>query len=235
MRRVYVGDVQGCREELEQLLEAVAFDPASDRIEPVGDLVNRGPDSLGVLRLLRSLRAGGVLGNHDVHLLRVAAGRRRPGRRDTFRDVLSAPDRDELLAWLAERPFVKSFDDVILVHAALNPTWRDPVGQLSGIDPLAWSDDSDFALRARYCTPSGERPRRDHPDPGLPFVPWYEHWAGRDSRTVVFGNVRDQSLYEIWNSPRMVAHRRRYLNHDFKGLPLCETCRVDQEREVTNV
>jgi bis(5'-nucleosyl)-tetraphosphatase (symmetrical) len=146
--------------------------------------------------LLRSLGAGGVLGNHDVHLLRVAAGRRRPGRRDTFRDVLSAPDRDELLAWLAERPFVKSFDDVILVHAALNPTWSDPVGQLSGIDPLAWSDDSDFALRARYCTPSGERPRRDHPDPGLPFVPWYEHWAGRDSRTVVFGHWAVRGLIE---------------------------------------
>src|SRR5687767_11086334 len=135
-RRVFVGDIQGCRDELEQLLSALAFDPATDVLHPTGDLVNRGPDSLGVLRLLKKLDAGGVLGNHDVHLLRRAAGVRTPGRRDTLDAVLAAPDRDELLAWLAARPFVRAEGDVLLVHAGLNPVWADPESQLRGRDPL---------------------------------------------------------------------------------------------------
>jgi bis(5'-nucleosyl)-tetraphosphatase (symmetrical) len=68
-RQIFVGDIQGCREELERLLATLKFDPACDTLEPVGDFVNRGPDSLGTLRLLRLLNAGGVLGNHDLHLL----------------------------------------------------------------------------------------------------------------------------------------------------------------------
>jgi len=75
-RRIFVGDIQGCRVELERLLEELRFDPASDELHPVGDFVNRGPDSLGVLRVCRALGAGGVLGNHDVLLLRVARGLR---------------------------------------------------------------------------------------------------------------------------------------------------------------
>src|SRR5262245_7417988 len=99
MRRIYVGDIQGCREALERLLEAVKFDPGADELHPVGDLVNRGPDSIGSLRVLEKAGAKGVLGNHDVHLLRVAAGKRKVGARDTFQDVLEAPDREERLAW----------------------------------------------------------------------------------------------------------------------------------------
>ena len=105
-RRIFVGDLQGCLEELDDLLERVEFRPGVDELHPVGDLVNRGPDSLGVLRRLRELDAGGVLGNHDVHLLRVAAGTRTPGRRDTLSELLASPERDELLAWLARRPLL---------------------------------------------------------------------------------------------------------------------------------
>ena len=79
-RRIFIGDVQGCRAELEDLLREVGFDAAHDELHPVGDLVNRGPDSLGTLRLLRELDAGGVLGNHDLHLLRVAHGTRELAR-----------------------------------------------------------------------------------------------------------------------------------------------------------
>ena len=96
-RRIFGGDVQGCRTELERLLEKVRYAPAGDELLPVGDFVNRGPDSAGVLRLCRSLGAGGVLGNHDVHLLRTAAGIRTRKPADTFQDVLEADDRDELL------------------------------------------------------------------------------------------------------------------------------------------
>jgi bis(5'-nucleosyl)-tetraphosphatase (symmetrical) len=189
-RRIFVGDVQGCREELELLLERVRFDPASDVLEPVGDFVNRGPDSLGVLRLCRSLGAGGVLGNHDVHLLRVARGARAARPSDTFGDVLAASDRDELLAWLAARPFVKAWSDVILVHGALHPEWRDPLVELAGLDPLTPDAKSDFATRARYCTADGAVPQRDDPPPRAPFAPWFEHWLAtkRDPRTIVFGH-----------------------------------------------
>lgn len=186
-RRIFVGDVQGCREELEELLEAAAFDPASDELHPCGDFVNRGPDSRGVLRLCRDLGAGGVLGNHDLHLLRAAAGTRAPRGGDTLDAVLAAPDRDELVGWLAERPFVRSWDDVLLVHAALHPRWTDPVGELAGLDPLVPDPASDFCTRARYCDRDGALPERDDRDPGPPFAPWYAHRAVRD-RTIVFGH-----------------------------------------------
>jgi bis(5'-nucleosyl)-tetraphosphatase (symmetrical) len=188
-RRVFVGDIQGCREELERLLEALGFEAGADRLEPVGDLVNRGPDSLGVLRLARSLGAGGVLGNHDLHLLRTAAGLRQPGPKDTFGEVLRSADRDELLAWLSARPFAKAWVDVLLVHAGLSPAWDDPIARLAGRDPLAPHPDTEFAVSARTCDARGARPEEDWPAPGPPYRPWFEHWKARgDPRTVVFGH-----------------------------------------------
>jgi bis(5'-nucleosyl)-tetraphosphatase (symmetrical) len=188
-RRIFVGDIQGCREELERLLEAVRFDPAGDRLEPVGDVVNRGPDSLGTLRLLRSLDAGGVLGNHDVHLLHLAHRRKKGRARDTLDGVLEARDREELLGWLEARPFVKAYDDILLVHAGLNPAWEDPVEErLAGLDPLRSHADAEFAVTVRYCTPDGRRPSSDEPPPPPPYAPWFAHWAGRERRTLVFGH-----------------------------------------------
>lgn len=189
-RRIFVGDVQGCREELEDLLELLRYDPAGDELHPVGDLVNRGPDSAGVLRLLRGLGAGGVLGNHDLHALRVAAGTREAGRRDTLEGLLAADDRPELLAWLAERPLARGFEDLVCVHAGIHPAWRDPVAALAGIDPLLPDQRADFATRVRYCASDGTRPEQDWPEPGPPFVPWYRHWQAREdeTRTVVFGH-----------------------------------------------
>lgn len=189
-RRIFVGDVQGCREELERLLEAVRFDPAKDVVEPVGDVVNRGPDSLGTLRVLRSIDAGGVLGNHDVHALRVRAGMRKFGARDTLESLFAADDRDALLDWLAERPFVKAWKDVLLVHAGFDPTWSDPVATLADRDPLELDEATDFATRVRYCTKKGKRPRKDWPPPEKPYRPWYVAWRAAQDReeTVVFGH-----------------------------------------------
>jgi len=188
-RRIFVGDVQGCRTELERLLEKVRYDPAGDELLPVGDFVNRGPDSAGVLRLCRTLGAGGVLGNHDVHLLRTAAGIRARKPADTFQDVLDADDRDELLRWLAARPFVSAFPDAILVHAGINPTWKDPVARLARLDPFQDGADLAFAIAARYCDERGVRPQEDWPPPPLPFRPWYEFWPrDGDERTVVYGH-----------------------------------------------
>jgi bis(5'-nucleosyl)-tetraphosphatase (symmetrical) len=192
-RRIFIGDIQGCRAELESLLAAVAFDPAHDELHPVGDLVNRGPDSLGVLRLLREHDAGGVLGNHDLHLLRRAAGTRQASDRDTLDLLLgpqAAPDAAELLAWLATRPFLRVWDDLLLVHAALSPAWPDPaaaVAALGGLDPLLPHPDSDFATRARYCDATGQRPETDWPVPAAPFRPWFD-WPFQSQATVVFGH-----------------------------------------------
>jgi bis(5'-nucleosyl)-tetraphosphatase (symmetrical) len=195
-RDIFIGDVQGCREELEELLEALRYDPASDALHPVGDLVNRGPDSPGVLRLLCGLDAGGVLGNHDVHALRVAAGRERARAGDTLDALLACGDREPLLAWLARRPFARRIGGVLLVHAGLHPAWRDPVAVLAGLDPLARHPDSEFATHVRHCTQTGERPPSDDPPPGGPFRPWYEFRAADAAtrETVVFGHWAAQGL-----------------------------------------
>jgi bis(5'-nucleosyl)-tetraphosphatase (symmetrical) len=121
------GDIQGCRDELLRLLDRLDFDPARDRLWLTGDLVNRGPDSLGVLRFVRDLgdAAITVLGNHDLHLLAVAAGHGGRKRDPGIEQVLGAPDRDELLSWLASRPLLHR-DRALgwtLLHAGLVPQW----------------------------------------------------------------------------------------------------------------
>lgn len=160
-----VGDIQGCYDALQQLLEHCAFDPARDRLWLVGDLVNRGPKSLETLRLIKSLgdAALTVLGNHDLYLLMVAedAARYR-GHDDTLQAILEAPDRDELLAWLRRQPLCHTEGVYCLVHAGLLPQWtaaqaralareveqalqgpdyRAFIDQLWGNEPAAWSDD----------------------------------------------------------------------------------------------
>jgi bis(5'-nucleosyl)-tetraphosphatase (symmetrical) len=195
-RRIFIGDVQGCRAELEALLAKLRFDPVADALLSVGDLVNRGPDSLGTLRLARQLGAQGVLGNHDLHLLQRAAGTRDERRGDTLDEVLAAADRAELLAWLAAWPFVRAWEDAYLVHAALHPRWRDPVRELAGVDPLRPTRAAVFAVRTRYCDADGEVPERDDAPPGPPFAPWHAFYRpehhGR--RTVVFGHWAAQGL-----------------------------------------
>ncbi|MEA2627150.1 MAG: hypothetical protein QOD06_3195, partial [Candidatus Binatota bacterium] len=193
-RRIFVGDVQGCVDELRELLDAVKLDPARDRLHPVGDFVNRGPDSAGVLRVCREIDAGGVLGNHDLHCLKVAAGKSaaRPG--DTLDDLLAASDRDELLGWLRARPIVRGWPDLITVHAGLHPRWRDPEALLGAKDPLGDDPATDFAVRVRHCDPEGRRPEKDRPPPGPPFRPWDELYEGE--RTVVFGHWAARGL--VW-------------------------------------
>jgi bis(5'-nucleosyl)-tetraphosphatase (symmetrical) len=179
MAHYAIGDIQGCHAEFCRLLDLVGFSPASDRLWLVGDLVNRGPDSLAVLREVKALgeAAVTVLGNHDLHLLTVAAGHRRVHRDDTIDEVLGAPDRDELLHWLARRPLVVVEDDAMMVHAGVLPSWTPAtarmlsreveaklagddahrfLGVLYGDEPSTWRDDlaGDDRLRAivNVCT-----------------------------------------------------------------------------------
>jgi bis(5'-nucleosyl)-tetraphosphatase (symmetrical) len=119
-----IGDVQGCYEELQALLAEVGFG-VPDRLWFVGDLVNRGPHSVKVLRFVRELgeRAVVVLGNHDLHLVTQHEGFERGRTDDTFQDVLHAPDRQELVDWLRTRPMMHADGDYALVHAGLLPAW----------------------------------------------------------------------------------------------------------------
>ncbi|GAC1628181.1 MAG: symmetrical bis(5'-nucleosyl)-tetraphosphatase [Nevskia sp.] len=165
-----VGDVQGCLEALQRLLDRLAFDPARDRLWLSGDLVNRGPDSLGTLRFVRSLGAAAVtvLGNHDLHLLAVAHGGK-PGRRDTLTEVLAAPDRDELLDWLRARPLLHRSPDGRwqMLHAGLPPQWSidDAEAHAREAEAALRGDDHGELLRRMY----GDQP--DQWDSALRGIP----------------------------------------------------------------
>jgi bis(5'-nucleosyl)-tetraphosphatase (symmetrical) len=159
-----IGDVQGCYDPLRRLLDYISFDPAADRLWFVGDLVNRGPASLDVLRLVKGFGAAAtvVLGNHDLHLAMLAEGYGKANKEDTLDDVLGATDRDELLAWLRAQPLVHVEGDWAMVHAGLLPSWtvaqakalsdeasaalmatdyRKFLAHMWGSEPSAWRDD----------------------------------------------------------------------------------------------
>jgi bis(5'-nucleosyl)-tetraphosphatase (symmetrical) len=158
-----IGDIQGCDIAFGRLLDAIAFDPVRDRLWLVGDLVNRGPSSLAVLRRVMALGEAAVtaLGNHDLHLLAVAEGFRQPHRSDTLHGVLAAPDRGEIIDWLRRRNLMHADGGYALVHAGLLPAWttmqalglareveaalrapdfHDFLGQMYGNQPDCWSD-----------------------------------------------------------------------------------------------
>jgi len=126
-----IGDIQGCYHELEQMLEVIQFDQKNDQLWLVGDLVNRGAGSLPVLRLIKSMgdAAITVLGNHDLHLLAVAAGVAELHHSDTLDEILDAPDRDELLTWLRQQRMLHVQDNFVLLHAGLLPEWSVPQAQ----------------------------------------------------------------------------------------------------------
>ncbi len=120
-----IGDLQGCNEPLGRLLDTLDFSPSRDTLYLLGDLVNRGPDSLGVLRRLMALgnAAHCLLGNHDLHLLATAHGVRKPHRSDTLGDILRATDRSALLDWLRQRPMALQAHGWLMVHAGVLPSW----------------------------------------------------------------------------------------------------------------
>ena len=124
-----IGDVQGCNAALQRLLDEISFSPSRDTLFFLGDLVNRGPDSAGVLRRLMSYGTAAqcVLGNHDLHLLAAAHGARKPSRKDTLNEVINAPDRAAMLDWLRWQPMAilrpHHGIDYLMVHAGVLPAW----------------------------------------------------------------------------------------------------------------
>jgi bis(5'-nucleosyl)-tetraphosphatase (symmetrical) len=130
-----IGDVQGCDSSLAQLLELCGFSPSRDRVVLLGDVVNRGPDSLAVLRRLQRLGNAAVtlLGNHDLHLLAVAHGVRPAHRSDTIDDILTAPDRQALVDWVRQQKLAHVEAGWLCVHAGVLPQWSAPqVLELAG-------------------------------------------------------------------------------------------------------
>jgi bis(5'-nucleosyl)-tetraphosphatase (symmetrical) len=147
-----IGDVQGCDSALGQLLSEINFSPSRDRVVLLGDLVNRGPASLAVLRRLAALgdAAQCLLGNHDLHALAVAAGVRPAHRSDTLAELLAAPDAAQLLDWLRHRPLARVHSesaqrDLLMVHAGVLPQW-------SAAQTLAYAHELEAALRAANYT-----------------------------------------------------------------------------------
>ena len=122
-----IGDIQGCRIALERLLDRIRFDPSADHLWLVGDLVNRGPDSAGVLDLVISLgeRVRTVLGNHDLHLLATAAGIRPLKKRSVLATLLAHPSREKYLNFLLKQPLIVDDPeiDVVMCHAGIYPFW----------------------------------------------------------------------------------------------------------------
>ncbi|MBT0724237.1 bis(5'-nucleosyl)-tetraphosphatase (symmetrical) [Rosenbergiella sp. S61] len=156
MSTYLIGDIHGCYQELCQLLDQVAFDPAQDQLWLTGDLVARGPDSLKVLRKVKSLgdSARIVLGNHDLHLLAVYAGVSKNKSKDRLQPLLDAEDCDELINWLRRQPLLQidQQKQLIMAHAGITPQWDLETAQrcASDIEAVLASDSYPLLLDAMY-------------------------------------------------------------------------------------
>ncbi|MEQ1774472.1 MAG: symmetrical bis(5'-nucleosyl)-tetraphosphatase [Burkholderiales bacterium] len=183
-----IGDVQGCYDALRRLLDIVKFDPPHDTLWFVGDLVNRGPQSLETLRFIIRLGdvAVSVLGNHDLHLLVAAAGHTRQYPGDTLNDILDAPDRDELLYWLRQQKLMHAdhHKGYAMVHAGLLPQWSIPkaLALAAEAESVLRGDRHDDFLRPLY----GNRPSA-----------WRDDLAGDDRLRVIVNAMTRMRLCTV--------------------------------------
>jgi len=191
-----IGDIQGCDDALQRLLDRLDFSPSRDTLVALGDLVNRGPQSLSVLRRMVLLGASArcLLGNHDLHLLAVAAGLRPAHRNDTLAEVLAAPDHAALLHWLRHQrlALLETLQDhqVLMVHAGVMPSWtatqtialaaeveavlrgpacKDFLAHMYGNKPARWQDDLIGMKRLRSIVNVLTRLRFCTPDGTMDF------------------------------------------------------------------
>ena len=198
-KRVFVGDVQGCLDELKALLSVVGFANDTHELWCVGDVVNRGPRSADTVRFLIDIKANTVLGNHDLHLISADTGARPLKKRDTFQDILQAPDKDELISWIKHRPLLKQWDDVVLVHAGVPNDYPDRLeivnkletqianGQVPWHDPLLL-----FLTTVRLCNENGKLEKGFTAHDG--FKPWHEFYTG--DKIVVSGHWAQRGLHD---------------------------------------
>lgn len=195
MASYLIGDLQGCLKEFDLLLAQVAFNPSRDTLWLTGDLVARGPDSLGCLRRVIGLgnAATTVLGNHDLHLLAVAHGIGRPKPADRIDDILHAADRADLLYWLRHQPLLAEHEQqgFVMTHAGIPPQWdleqartaarrveaelasdqyRQRLQQMYGDQPDHWRDDLSPLEQLRFSINAFTRMRLCYPDGRLDFA-----------------------------------------------------------------
>ena len=208
-----IGDIQGCWTQLAQLVERLRFNPHSDQLWFVGDLVNRGPKSLQVLRFVKGLaeRAVVVLGNHDLHLVSEHEGFDTAREGDTFDDVLGAPDRKELVDWLRTRPMMHVEGGWAMVHAGLLPQWsiqkglllgkeveralrgasyREFLKHMYGSKPDQWSE----TLAGWDAPTQGKRRFEDLPKEARAYVARLEEITGVPAAIVSTGSGRDETI-----------------------------------------
>jgi bis(5'-nucleosyl)-tetraphosphatase (symmetrical) len=191
----FVGDVQGCYAELSLLLNRVDFNPSRDELWSVGDLIARGPDSLATLRFFHSLGAAAkvVLGNHDLHLMAVQAGLKRPHPQDKLAELLAADDLPVLIHWLRQQPLMREMPQhrLIMTHAGVPPQWTldtlraqsaavsqalmaedyltRVIARMYGNSQNSWCDSLDASANRIFCINALTRMRYLHPDGRLDF------------------------------------------------------------------
>jgi bis(5'-nucleosyl)-tetraphosphatase (symmetrical) len=222
VQQIFVGDVQGCADELDELVARARATFGEDfELWLVGDLVNRGPASLRVLRTVRRLSEAGrarvVLGNHEIALLRAGVGLRDPAPDDTFQDVLEAGDRDAWLDWLRRLPLVESGRigqrRFAMVHAAVAPEWsldqlaararaveQRLAGPRRGAEALLAADrddaDADALARLTRCRSVDATGRWSSREPAHREDAWHRRWASRGhDYGVVYGHWSLQGLH----------------------------------------
>lgn len=188
-----IGDIQGCYYAFQKLLNTINFNPRDDSLWLVGDIINRGAESLAVLRWCYEHRDSiqMVLGNHDLHTIAVAHGIRKPNRSDTIQSVIEAPDAHTLLTWLRHQPLMVSNKDYVMVHAGLLPQWQisdafsyakevesalqsktyiDFLSNMYGNTPNRWQDNLDGYDRLRLIVNAMTRMRVCTPEGALDFT-----------------------------------------------------------------
>lgn len=194
MATYVIGDVQGCFKALTALLTHIQFNPHLDTLWFAGDIINRGPDSLATIRFIKSLgeKHITVLGNHDLSFLAIAYGTRDAKKGDTIEDILQAPDREELIEWLRNRPLLHADrkNNLVLTHAGLAPSWsldqaialahevetvlasdqiKTFLSNMYGDDPAGWQDDLEGQARLRCIVNYFTRLRYCHADGSMDF------------------------------------------------------------------
>ncbi len=185
---LFVGDIQGCAEDLARLLERARFDSARHMLIPLGDTVNRGPDAPGVLRLLREVGARPILGNHERALLGLAQRADVPawasGPGSAREQLRGAGQWEQALEWMRTWPLLARGAGWIAVHAGLHPRLAPEATPARFLTPVRW------------CTAEGELPseaRRGAAQPAPGFAPWHAYYRGRD--TVLYGHWARQGLW----------------------------------------